>query len=117
MAGYYEGNYESKGSILAHPDGYSAFPQTVSSTDPAVVTENGVKVLKGGTVYPANDATARGIVLQDYPIDADGNAQAAIVYIGDIKGTALIEGLTDEAKSALTGIHVFGTSPAAPSQA
>ena len=108
MAGYYEGTYESKGSILAHPTGYSAYPQTVASTDKAVATVGAAKVLLGGTVYPANDATAKGVVLQDYAFsDGDAKVQAAILYIGDVKAGALKTPLTTEAKAALPGIHVF----------
>lgn len=108
MAGYHEKEYATKGSVLAHPTGYSAYPQTVAATDAAVSTEGGAKVLLGGTVYPANDATAKGIVLQDYAFaDGDATVQAAIVYAGDVKAGALKAALTTEAKAALPGIHVF----------
>ena len=108
MAGYYEKEYATKGSVLAHPTGYSAYPQTVAETDAAVATVDGVKVLLGGTVYPANDTTAKGIVLQDYAFaDGDTTVQAAIVYVGDIKAGALKTPLSTEAKAALPGIHVF----------
>jgi hypothetical protein len=109
MAGYYEKEYATKGSVLAHPTGYSAYPQTVAATDAAVSTEGGAKVLLGGTIYPANDATAKGVVLQDYAFsDGDATVQAAIVYVGDIKAGALKAPLAAEAKAALPGIHVFG---------
>lgn len=108
MAGYHETQYTTKGSVLAHPTGYSAYPQTVASTDKAVTTVAGVKVLSGGTVYPANDATAKGVVLQDYVFsDGDATVQAAILYVGDVKAGALKAPLTTEAKAALPGIHVF----------
>lgn len=108
MAGYHETQYTTKGSVLAHPTGYSAYPQTVAATDAAVATVDGAKVLLGGTVYPKNDATAKGVVLQDYAFaDGDATVQAAIVYVGDIKASALKAPLTTEAKAALPGIHVF----------
>lgn len=108
MAGYHETQYTTKGSILAHPTGYSAYPQTVAATDKAVATVGGAKVLLGGTVYPANDATAKGVVLQDYAFqDGDATVQAAILYIGDVKAGALKTPLAAEAKAVLPGIHVF----------
>lgn len=108
MAGYTEKQFTTNGSVLAHPAGYSAFPQTVEAANAAVTTNaDGTKVLKGGTVYPANDGTAKGIVLQDYAFD-DGAVQAAIVYAGDVKTAALKQALTAEAKAALPGIHLFG---------
>lgn len=108
MAGYHETQYTTNGSILAHPTGYSAYPKTVAATDAAVATVGGAKVLLGGTVYPANDATAKGVVLQDYAFaDGDATVQAAIIYVGDVKAGALKAALTTEAKAALPGIHVF----------
>jgi len=108
MAGYHETQYTTKGNILAHPTGYSAYSQTVAATDEAVATVEGAKVLLGGTVYPANDATAKGVVLHDYAFsDGDATVQAAILYIGDVKAGALKTPLAAEAKAALPGIHVF----------
>lgn len=108
MAGYHETQYTNKGSVLAHPTGYSAYPQTVAATDAAVATVDGAKVLLSGTVYPKNDATAKGVVLQDYAFaNGDATVQAAIVYAGDVKASALKAPLAAEAKAVLPGIHVF----------
>lgn len=42
---------------------------------------NGRKIIKAGTIYPANDATAKGIVL--YDVDVTG---------GDTVGALMVEG-------------------------
>ena len=90
--------------ILAIPDHYVAFgvkhPKAeVGSTGLAVLQE-GRYIVKAGTIYPANDATAKGIVLNDYDV-TDGDQTMAVVRHGFIKTAALPVEVTAEAKAAM----------------
>ena len=78
--------------ILAIPDHYVALGFKHAKAD-AVTTGlatlvDGRYVVKAGTIYPANDATAIGVVLNDYDV-TDGDAMMAIVIHGFIKVAAL----------------------------
>lgn len=48
---------------------------------------NGRKIIKAGTIYPANDQTAKGIVLEDVDVTA-----------GDTVGSLLVEGYVIESR-------------------
>ena len=83
--------YDSAKHILAIPDHYVAIARTAEKATAAggmVVSENGRFIIKAGTVYPANDATAIGVVLNDYDV-TDGDAMMAVVMHGFIKTAAL----------------------------
>lgn len=86
-------NYAAPGKqILAIPDHYVALAhlhEKATSGDPGIsVLENGRYIVKAGTIYPANDATAQGVVLNDYDV-TDGDANIAVVIHGFIKQAAL----------------------------
>lgn len=77
--------------ILAIPDHYVAlgFKQAkATAAGGMVVLESGRFLIKAGTIYPANDATAVGVVLNDYDV-TDGDAQLAVVVHGFVKVEAL----------------------------
>ena len=78
--------------ILAIPDHYVALGFKHAKADagtPGLATlVDGRYVVKAGTIYPANDATAIGVVLNDYDV-TDGDAMMAIVIHGFIKVAAL----------------------------
>lgn len=78
--------------ILAIPDHYVALgqmhPQAVEGNLGLAELVEGRYVVKAGTIWPANDATAEGVVLNDYDV-TDGDANMAIVYHGFIKEEAL----------------------------
>lgn len=78
--------------ILAIPDHYVALGfrhDKADATTPGLATlVDGRYVVKAGTIYPANDATAIGVVLNDYDV-TDGEAMMAIVIHGFIKVAAL----------------------------
>lgn len=65
-----------------------------------VVTENGRKLVKAGTVIPANDATAEGICHYDVDV-TNGDASGAIVIHGFIKEASMPAQPTAAAKGAL----------------
>lgn len=78
--------------ILAIPDHYVALGFKHAKADavtPGLATLiDGRYVVKAGTIYPANDATAIGVVLNDYDV-TDGDAMMAVVIHGFIKVAAL----------------------------
>jgi len=78
--------------ILAIPDHYVALGfkhEKADATNPGIaVLEDGRYIVKAGTIYPANDATAIGVVLNDYDV-TDGDAMMAVVIHGFIKTAAL----------------------------
>ena len=78
--------------ILAIPDHYVALGfrhAKAAAGTPGLATLVGDRyVVKAGTIYPANDATAIGVVLNDYDV-TDGDAMMAVVMHGFIKKAAL----------------------------
>lgn len=78
--------------ILAIPDHYVALGfihEKATAVLPGISTlVDGKYIVKAGTFYPANDATAIGVVLNDYDV-TDGDAMMAVVIHGFIKQEAL----------------------------
>lgn len=99
----------SKGSskILMFADTWHAkgvtVPQATASVPGQTALVNGRRILKAGTIYPSNDASAQGVVLQDYDL-TDNEQNIAIVIAGDIKSGALPEAPNANAISALPRI-------------
>lgn len=101
--------YGSAKHILAVPDHYVAIARTAAKATAAegmVVSENGRFIIKAGTVYPANNETAIGLVLQDYDV-TDSDASMAIVIHGFVRTDRLPKRLSIEAKSVLPQITVI----------
>lgn len=97
-------SYESPKQILAIPDHYVAigFKHAQATPDEAGLATlvNGRYIVKAGTIYPANDDTAIGVVLNDYDV-TDGDKQMAVVIHGFIQNSKLPEDPDDEAVAAL----------------
>ena len=99
----------SKGSskILMFADTWHAkgvtVPQATASVPGQTALVNGRRILKAGTIYPSNDASAQGVVLQDYDL-TDNEQNIAIIIAGDIKSGALPEAPNVNAISALPRI-------------
>lgn len=74
-------DYASAKQILAMPDHYVAIARKLEKDSALAVAEEGKKIVKAGTIFPANDATAIGVVLNDYDV-TDGDQMAAIVIHG-----------------------------------
>lgn len=99
--------YNSK-TILAIPDHYVCIgrKQAQASAASGIVTqENSRFVVKAGTPYPANDATAIGLVFQDYDV-TDGDVNMAILIHGFVLEEKLPVDLEEEAVTALKQISV-----------
>lgn len=101
--------YDSAKHILAIPDHYVAIARTAAKATTVggmVVSENGRFIIKAGTVYPANDETAIGLVLQDYDV-TDSDASMAIVIHGFVREDRLPAALSTTAKPVLPQITVI----------
>ena len=82
-------------NILAN-DHYVAIPYDCS----AIEATDGI--IKAGTIIPANDATAIGVLLND--VHPDENPNGAIVIHGFIESAKLPVAVDDTAKGALSQI-------------
>lgn len=91
-----ETNVSSENVVLAN-DHYVAAPYDCSA-----ITANASGVIPAGTIVPANDATAKGVLLHDV-IKADNPIGSMIIH-GFIKSSALPTAASDNAKSALKQI-------------
>ena len=101
-------NYnEPTKQILAIPDHYVALgfkhSRAIQGSTGLAVEEGGRYIVKAGTVYPENDATAIGVILNDYDV-TDGDAMMAVVVHGFIKTAALPEVPSAAALGALNQI-------------
>lgn len=66
----------------------------------AKTAENGGKYIPAGTVYPANDGTAIGIVYQDVDVTA-GDMPGSVVTYGMVYADRLPVSISSNAKTAL----------------
>ncbi|GJM72996.1 hypothetical protein HMSSN036_52120 [Paenibacillus macerans] len=64
---------------------------------------NGKKIVKSGTIFPANDATAKGILLNDVDVTS-GPQPGALLVEGYILEKRLPTAPSEEAKTALKEI-------------
>ena len=99
-------NSEIKGRVYA-PGFFLADPENCErrtrqmSADKGIAGAYGTKYVPMGTVYPANDSTAEGIVYEDVDVTS-GDMPGSVVLSGTVYTDRLPETLTDEAKTALT---------------
>ena len=83
------------------------------SASGAVTAANGGKYVPMGTIYPANDSTAEGIVYEDVDVTT-GNMPGSVVLKGDVYLDRLPVAINGSAKTALAakGFTFIETSPA-----
>lgn len=93
-------SYVTGKQILVFPDHYVSVAHTFMQNDAAAVTVDGRKVIKAGTIYPSNDANAKGVVWADYDV-TDGDVTGALIIHGFIKTAALPAAPASAAKTAL----------------
>jgi len=77
--------------------------RTRTATQAMGTAQNGRTILKAGTVYPANDATAEGIVLHDIDL-THGDQPVGVMVEGYVYEARLPETVSAEAKAALKEI-------------
>ena len=98
-------DYTTGKQILAFPDHYVSVAHTFLKDDAAATTtSDGRKVIKAGTIYPTNDASAIGIVFNDMDVTT-GDATGALLIHGFVKTAALPEAPEATAKTALKQIE------------
>lgn len=98
-------DYTTGKQILVFPDHYVCVARTFAKGDAAATTTtDGRKVIKAGTVYPANDATAIGVVFNDVDV-TNGDAAGAVLIHGFVKTSALPAAPAAAAKTALKMIE------------
>ena len=95
--------YGTGKQILLFPDHYVCKAHTFLKDDAAAVTEDGRKIIKAGTIYPANTSAAQGVVFYDVDV-TDGDRSGALVLHGFIKTAAIPAQPTTDAKAALNQI-------------
>lgn len=92
--------YTQSKHILAIPDHYVNIAVKIPKATEAegiVTLVNNRMIVKAGTVYPANDSTAIGLVFQDYDV-TDGDVTAAIMIHGFVREDRLPAVISEEAK-------------------
>ncbi len=105
-----KGQTYAPGWFLAHEECVRKTRQIPQ--DGATTAENGAKYVPMGTIYPANDATAEGIVYEDVDVTS-GDMPGSVVLSGDVYEDRLPVTIAAEAKTTLTGKgFTFSTSPA-----
>lgn len=106
MMKFTETEYGSEKQILMFPNPYVCFPHKFSQDSSLATTVGGRKIIKAGTIYPANDSTAQGIVFSDLDV-TDGDVNGAVLIFGFVKTSALPVEPSAEAKTALNMIKFF----------
>ena len=97
---------ETKGRVFA-PGFFLADPENCErrtrqmNADKGVSGDYGTKYIPMGTIYPANDNTAEGIVYEDVDVTS-GDMPGSVVLSGTVFTNRLPETLTDAVKTALT---------------
>lgn len=89
------------GYFLAHEECERVTKQVPQSM--ATTAADGSKYVKAGTVFPANDATAVGIIYEDVDVTT-GAMPASVVIKGSVIEDRLPQTVASAAKSAMTGI-------------
>jgi hypothetical protein len=100
--------FDTEAGILQFPE-FKGFSNTFETADATAVTVDGKKLIKAGTIWPANDETAKGVVLYNCDV-TNGTASGVIVFEGEIKLGKIPAAPAAEAKTALPRITWFGTS-------
>lgn len=94
-------NVTGNTEILASAE-FQAVPYTIESSKISADSE-GKKIAKAGTPFPANDGTAKGILIRDIDV-TDGDEVGAIAY----------EATIDEAKAkANSGVTIAAAAKSA----
>lgn len=93
-------NYSVRPEILAS-DHYTT--QSCTVTNAMGTTVDGRKIVKAGTVFPANNATAVGLIVHDVDV-TDGDAPAAYIDHGIVYSNRLPVAVDALALPVLKGI-------------
>lgn len=100
------GPFQMPPQFLQFPNHYVNMAYTFKTDDPAAKTIDGRKIIPAGTIYPANDATAIGVVFYDIDL-TNGARTGAIMIHGFAKVHWMPAAPTAEAIAALPMIKFF----------
>lgn len=98
--GSVKGQTYTPGWFLVNNDGVTLETRQIAQSG-AETAPSGGKVVRMGTVYPANGATAEGIVFEDVDVTS-GDMPGSVVTRGTIYLDRLPTAPVDAAKTALT---------------
>lgn len=106
------GKMYEPGWFLVEDEPVTRETRTIPQTG-ATTAANGAKYVKAGTPFPANDATAIGIVYEDVDVTS-GSMPGSIVTKGIVYEDRLAVELANTAKTALQalGFKFVATTPA-----
>lgn len=105
-----QGKVFAPGWFLADNENCERKTRQIAQAD-AVTTSDGGKYVPMGTIYPANDSTAEGIVYEDIDVTS-GDMPGSVVLRGTIYENRLNKAISSEAKTALEGKgFIFKTEP------
>lgn len=96
-----KGTAYAPGWFLANNENVERKTRQIKQTA-ATAAEGGGKYVKMGTIYPANDTTAEGIVYEDVDVTS-GDMPGSVVMRGTVYEDRLPAPLATAAKTALTG--------------
>lgn len=104
------GQCYAPGWFLANNEDCTRETRQIAQTG-ATVGADGSKYVKMGTVWPANDNTAEGIVYEDVDVTS-GDMPGSVVTRAEVYEDRLPVAIAEAAKTALTGKgFVFKTAP------
>lgn len=97
--------FHSGNNILASEIGL--IQKTKEGTKAMAVDEDGRRIIKAGTVFPTNDASAIGIVFEDVDMTNDEKRPISVIIAGRVIEANLPVAVNEAAKSALVanGLH------------
>ncbi len=95
-------------NFLASAVGLISKTHTISATD-VTADKYGRKIVKAGTIYPANDATAVGIVFNDVDVTA-GDHAGSLIIAGRILSDCLPIAPADTAIAPLNASGIIFTT-------
>lgn len=101
MGSTQKGQAYAPGWFLANNEDCTRETRQIAQTG-AAAGADGSKYVKMGSVYPANDATAEGIVYEDVDVTS-GDMPGSVVTSGTVYEDRLAVTLAEAAKTALAG--------------
>lgn len=99
--GMTEGRSLGAGEFLAVGEPCTRETVNVEYSEETAKWRNGASIVPAGTVYPSNDASAKGIIYEDVDVTMD-YAPGSLVTAGTVYNDFVKA--SDAAKTALTGI-------------
>ena len=87
--------FEGKGNILVYVEPYVAVSVTLTKGSGTSIA--GRSIVKAGTVFPKNDATAKGVILYDVDV-TESDVEAPLLIEGYVYKDKLPEAINAEAK-------------------